>query len=333
MPYQMNETGLDAGVADFAQDQFDRNQEYQDQKRQLDMANTYWEAMKRQQETQMLIERQKNMKDIGEAVVPGMVKKSVRQNGDGTLSVEWGLPQADAKDFQPITFGDTSAGSFDKTTGSYYDAQGNPVTDASRYTRQPSGPAPHYTTDAQGNQLSITGNVATPIKMPDGTPVMGKSLVDPDAVAQQRLAQQSAMADVRDALRNGTPQEQADARASLRLMAQTGRTGLITTTPADIGTDPGRDRFFLNPMRAFAGNYPAHSWTNAPEQVTTNWLDRAGAQLSVPAPTPGAAGGTPVTSGGTSVEALRADAMAAIQLGRDPAAVRARFQKLTGQTL
>ena len=48
---------------------------------------------------------------------------------------------------------------------------------------------------------------------------------------------------------------------------------------------------------------------------------------------PGAAGGTPVTSGGTSVEALRADAMAAIQLGRDPAAVRARFQKLTGQTL
>lgn len=361
MPYEMNEGGFLSGS--FIADQYNRNQEWEDMRRANAAAESYWKQLKMQQEIEMEIEKRKNLADISSALTPTMRKKSVRQNGDGTLTIEYEEPKAEkaSKDYQPITFEDGSLGSFDKTTNAYYDALGNQITDPKRYIRKESRDYQPITFedgslgsfdkttktyyDATGNQVTDpkryirqtdpswqiqtlgdgtvvqinpkTGK-ARPITM-NGQPLIGKTASDHEAAReaerQRQTAKQAAMADITDAIRNGTPQEQADARASRRLMAQTGRVGMIETTPNEVQWS--HPAIQGTGLRGYMGigypSQPAEVGTfSMPPTVTTNWYDQVlGTSPQGGMPT----NAVPSASAGPKVYATESDVMAAASRG------------------
>lgn len=172
MPYEMNEGGfIDPGLV---QDTWDRNREYQEERRQYDLANRYWEAQKRQQD----VEREAQLSKIADGVIPGMTPE-VEYTPTGThVTYRHAKPEPFNLDVNN-TFVDPVTGkrvAIDTKSGQQYDL-GNIQPDI----RPARDLAPHYTTDKQGRQWQVfaDGRPSKLVTDPEGNPLDVPAMEDP----------------------------------------------------------------------------------------------------------------------------------------------------------
>jgi hypothetical protein len=245
----MNEGGyLDGG---FVQTLFDRNQAYEDMRRANAAAESYWRQLKMQQE----MEREADLNKLGNAMTADMVPLSAEVDEYGHKKVKLGYAK-DAKTAMP-------------TVHSVPGGLGVMNPDGKLEWMQPPWDTTKEKPTSYQYHDGLIFDPSTGETRVDPNAPPRRTAVDADAVAGNRLAKEAAMADIRSTLSansTATEQEKADARASLRLMAQMGRVGMIETTPADVTTTPESGSWWWKK--------PAQSVTNAPAMVTTNWYDQ-----------------------------------------------------------
>jgi hypothetical protein len=273
MAYEMNEGGfLDGG---FVQAQYDRNQEYEDMRRANADAESYMRQFKANLEIEALLkERDRDLSLAAQAIPPGWKQKSIKNVG-GKWTTEWAPPEelggkpttmsvsgglaVVGPDGQPKFYQPPWAGNGTTDTGGFNDAA-----EALKWAKANNIEYPKITFEG-GKYRVLPGQAPAPVRE------------DPEVAADRRWQRQLARQRVMDVLKddNSTPQQKADARATLRLWEENpNRMGNIETIPADVETWPGRERSWLDPRRWFAGNYPEKTVTNAPAMVTTNWYDQ-----------------------------------------------------------
>jgi hypothetical protein len=243
MPYEMNEGGFLNGG--FIADQYNRNEDWADMRRssaleesqwrqarmQQDMeysdmqaanaaAESYWRQLKMQQE----IEREANLGNVSSALTEGMVPLSADVDEQGRRRVHLGYPK-DAKPVKQYQFLQTKEGI---VRGDPYEGTLEPMMQfAPEAADKDKVFAPHYTTDAEGNQWQIpsTGGPAQKVLGPDGNPIKVQTREDPTAIMARTVQQQSMMMYLNEELRAvddlGLPDEPRRQRARQQLQALT----------------------------------------------------------------------------------------------------------------